>query len=161
LTPGGVPGAGQRFFPNYTPGVQPGARRTSSSGSGLSGCRASKATVNAWPGAPEARGLGSVSVARITTVRTVAVEAADIGLLAPGCWHRKPGGSHQSREGREKAMGARVEDRLSRRQALINAPDSMTTKGLRDRRCWPCFSVAVCGRSRGRCPYARRQSAAG
>jgi len=75
-----------------------------------------------------------VSIARmITAVRKVAVEAADIGLLAPGCWHRKPGGSHQSREGREKATGVRVENRLSLRQALLNAPDSMTKKGLRDR----------------------------
>jgi hypothetical protein len=30
-------------------------------------------------------------------------------------------------------MGVRVENRLSRRQALLNAPDSMTKKGLRDR----------------------------
>ena len=46
-----------------------------------------KATVNAWLGALEARGLGSVSIARmITAVRKVAVEAADIGLLAPETW---------------------------------------------------------------------------
>lgn len=30
-------------------------------------------------------------------------------------------------------MGVRVENRLSLRQALPNAPDSMTKKGLRDR----------------------------
>ena len=30
-------------------------------------------------------------------------------------------------------MGVRVENRLSLRQALLNAPDSMTKKGLRDR----------------------------
>jgi hypothetical protein len=45
-----------------------------------------KATVNAWLGALEAPGLGSVSIARITAVRKVAVEAADIGLLAPETW---------------------------------------------------------------------------
>jgi len=45
-----------------------------------------KATVNAWLGALEARELGSVSIARIAAVRKVAVEAADIGLLAPETW---------------------------------------------------------------------------
>ena len=45
-----------------------------------------KATANAWPGALEAHGLGSVSIARITAVRKVAVEAADFGLLAPETW---------------------------------------------------------------------------
>src|ERR1019366_1224810 len=43
-----------------------------------------KATVSAWRGAPDARGLGSVSITvRIPAVRKVAVEAADNGLLAP------------------------------------------------------------------------------
>src|SRR5450755_4373836 len=43
-----------------------------------------KATVNAWRVALEARGLGSVSInVRITAVRKLAVEAADNGLLAP------------------------------------------------------------------------------
>ena len=43
-----------------------------------------KATVNAWRAAREARGLGSVSInVRITAVRKLAVEAADNGLLAP------------------------------------------------------------------------------
>jgi hypothetical protein len=47
-----------------------------------------KATVNAWGGALEARGLGSISInVRITAVRKLAVEAADNGLLAcrPTC----------------------------------------------------------------------------
>ena len=39
----------------------------------------------------------------------MAVEAADIGLLAPGCWHRKPGGSHWSREARKKEGCSRRE----------------------------------------------------
>src|SRR6516165_6433663 len=43
-----------------------------------------KATVNAWRGALEARRLGSVSInVRITAVRKLTVEAADNGLLAP------------------------------------------------------------------------------
>lgn len=43
-----------------------------------------KATVAAWRVAPEARGLGAVSInVRITVVRKLAVEAADNGLLAP------------------------------------------------------------------------------
>jgi hypothetical protein len=56
-----------------------------------------KATVNAWRMAIEARGLGPISInVRITAVRKLAVEAADNGLLAPelaaGCadprWRR-------------------------------------------------------------------------
>jgi hypothetical protein len=43
-----------------------------------------KATVNAWRGALEARRLGSVSInLRITAVRKLAV-----GRLTTGCWHR-------------------------------------------------------------------------
>src|SRR5664280_2493691 len=43
-----------------------------------------KATVNAWRMALEARGLGPISInVRITAVRKLAVEAADNGLLAP------------------------------------------------------------------------------
>ena len=42
-----------------------------------------KATVNAWRGALEARRLGSVSINVRTAVRKLAVEAADNGLLAP------------------------------------------------------------------------------
>ena len=43
-----------------------------------------KATVNAWRGALEARRLGAVSInVRITAVRKLALEATDNGLLAP------------------------------------------------------------------------------
>lgn len=43
-----------------------------------------KATVNAWRMALEARGLGPMSInVRITAVRKLAVEVADNGLLAP------------------------------------------------------------------------------
>ena len=48
----------------------------------LSGC--TKATVNAWLG--RSGGPWALSIARITAVRKVAVEAADIGLLAPETW---------------------------------------------------------------------------
>lgn len=43
-----------------------------------------KATVNAWRGALEARRLGAVSInVRITAVRKLALEATNNGLLAP------------------------------------------------------------------------------
>src|ERR1051326_6296765 len=43
-----------------------------------------KATVTAWRGALEPRGLGALSInVRITAVRKLAVEAADNGLLSP------------------------------------------------------------------------------
>ncbi len=89
-----------------------------------------KATVSAWRVALEARGLGSVSInVRITAVRKLAVEAADNGLLAPelaaGIARVKPA----------KSIGVRVGNWLSLRQAqaLLNAPDVTTKKGLRDR----------------------------
>src|ERR1700689_485334 len=89
-----------------------------------------KATVTAWRVALEARGLGPISInVRITAVRKLAVEAADNGLLAPelaaGIARIKGVRSH----------GVRVGNWLSLRQAqaLLNAPDITTKKGLRDR----------------------------
>src|ERR1700693_5618998 len=89
-----------------------------------------KATVSAWRVALEARELGSISInVRITAVRKLAVEAADNGLLAPelaaGIARIKGVRSH----------GIRVGNWLSLRQAqaLLNAPDVRTKKGLRDR----------------------------
>src|ERR1700727_1373094 len=89
-----------------------------------------KATVTAWRVALEARGLGPISInVRITAVRKLAVEAADNGLLAPelaaGIARIKGVRSH----------GVRVGNWLSLRQAqaLLNAPDVRTKKGLRDR----------------------------
>ncbi len=89
-----------------------------------------KATVMAWRVALEARGLGPISInVRITAVRKLAVEAADNGLLAPvlaaGIARIKGVPSH----------GVRVGNWLSLRQAqaLLNAPDVRTKKGLRDR----------------------------
>jgi site-specific recombinase XerD len=89
-----------------------------------------KATVNAWRAALEARGLGSVSInVRITAVRKLAVEAADNGLLAPEL------AAGITRVKGAKSTGVRVGNWLSVQQAqkLLNAPDVTTKKGLRDR----------------------------
>ena len=76
------------------------------------------------------RGLGTVSInVRITAVRKLAVEAADNGLLAP----ELAGGIARVKGVASK--GVRLGNWLSVRQAqaLLNAPDATTTKGLRDR----------------------------
>src|SRR6202790_3060883 len=89
-----------------------------------------KATVSTWRVALEARGLGSISInVRITAVRKLAVEAADNGLLAPEL------AAGITRIKGVKSKGVRVGNWLSIRQAqtLLNAPDTTTTKGLRDR----------------------------
>ena len=89
-----------------------------------------KATVSAWRVALEARGLGSVSInVRITAVRKLAVEAADNGLLAPEL------AAGITRVKGAKSKGVRTGNWLSLKQAqaLLNAPDITTTKGLRDR----------------------------
>src|SRR5580658_7874958 len=89
-----------------------------------------KATVSAWRVALEARNLGSVSInVRVTAVRKLAVEAADNGLLAPEL------AAGITRVKGAKSKGVRVGNWLSVRQAqaLLNAPDVSTKKGLRDR----------------------------
>src|SRR5271163_3830788 len=89
-----------------------------------------KATVSAWRVALEARTLGSVSInVRITAVRKLAVEAADNGLLAPEL------AAGIARVKGAKSIGVRMGNWLSLRQAqaLLNAPDVTTKKGLRDR----------------------------
>jgi integrase/recombinase XerD len=89
-----------------------------------------KATVMAWRVALEARGLGPISInVRITAVRKLAVEAADNGLLAPEL------ASGIARIKGVRSHGVRVGNWLSLRQAqaLLNAPDVRTKKGLRDR----------------------------
>src|ERR1035437_1576433 len=89
-----------------------------------------KATVNAWRMALEARGLGPISInVRITAVRKLAVEAADNGLLAPEL------AAGITRVKGAKSKGVRVGNWLSVQQAqrLLNAPDVTTNKGLRDR----------------------------
>ena len=89
-----------------------------------------KATVAAWRVALEARGLGAVSInVRITAVRKLAVEAADNGLLAPEL------ANGITRVKGVPSKGVRLGNWLSVRQAqtLLNAPDTTTPKGLRDR----------------------------
>ena len=89
-----------------------------------------KATVAAWGVALEARGLGAVSInVRITAVRKLAVEAADNGLLAPEL------ASGITRVKGVASKGVRLGHWLSLKQAqaLLDAPDITTTKGLRDR----------------------------
>src|ERR1700674_5690301 len=89
-----------------------------------------KATVSAWRVSLEARGLGAVSInVRITAVRKLAVEAADNGLLAPEL------ANGITRIKGVKSKGVRLGNWLSVRQAqtLLNAPDTSTKKGLRDR----------------------------
>src|SRR5690348_15192534 len=89
-----------------------------------------KATVSAWRVALEARGLGAVSInVRITSVRKLAVEAADNGLLAPEL------ATGIIRVKGVASKGIRLGNWLTVQQAqkLLNAPDATTTKGLRDR----------------------------
>jgi site-specific recombinase XerD len=76
--------------------------------------------------------LGPISIninVRITAVRKLAVEAADNGLLAPelaaGIARIKGVRSHRVRVGNWLS--------LRQAQALLNAPDVTTKKGLRDR----------------------------
>ena len=66
---------------------------------------------------------------RITAVRKLAVEAADNGLLAPEL------AAGIARVKSAKPMGRRIGNWLSpqQAQALLNAPDIATIKGLRDR----------------------------
>jgi integrase len=89
-----------------------------------------KATVAAWRVALEARGLGAVSInVRITAVRKLAVEAADNGLLSPEL------AAGITRVKGVASKGVRLGNWLSvkQAQALLNAPDITTPKGLRDR----------------------------
>src|SRR5712672_1742579 len=89
-----------------------------------------KATVTAWRVSLEARKLGAISInVRITAVRKLAVEAADNGLLAPEL------AAGIARIKGVRSQGVRVGNWLSLRQAqaLLNAPDVRTKKGLRDR----------------------------
>jgi hypothetical protein len=85
-----------------------------------------KATVNAWRMALETRGLGPISInVRITSVRKLAVEAADNGLLAPEL------AAGITRVKGAKSKGVRVGNWLSVRQAqtFLNAPDVSAKKG--------------------------------
>jgi integrase/recombinase XerD len=89
-----------------------------------------KATVSAWRVSLEARNLGPISInVRITAVRKLANEAADNGLLAPEL------ASGIARIKGVRSQGVRTGNWLSlqQAQALLNAPNIQTLKGLRDR----------------------------
>jgi site-specific recombinase XerC len=89
-----------------------------------------KATVSAWRVSLEERRLGSSSITiRMSAIRQLAAEAADNGLLAPEL------AAGISRVRSAKSVGIRVWNWLSVRQAqsLLNAPDVMTVRSLRDR----------------------------
>ena len=100
---------------------------------------------------------------RITTVRKLAVEAADNGLLSPDL------AAGSARVKGVKSKGVRVGKRLSIRQAqmVLNTPDLSTKKGLRDRAMlavllgcgcvglrWRELSVSLCKESS--CGWNRR-----
>jgi site-specific recombinase XerD len=89
-----------------------------------------KATVSAWRVTLEERGLGSSSIiVRMSAIRKLAVEATDNGLLAPEL------AAGIQRVKSAKSIGVRAGNWLSLKQAqaLLNAPDITTLKGLRDR----------------------------
>jgi site-specific recombinase XerC len=89
-----------------------------------------KATVSAWRASLEVRGLGSSSIIiRLLAIRKLAAEAADNGLIAPEL------AAGIARVKSAKSVGVRTGNWLSVRQAqnLLNAPDTTTLKGLRDR----------------------------
>jgi site-specific recombinase XerD len=89
-----------------------------------------KATVSAWRVTLEERKLGSSSIiVRMSAIRKLAVEATDNGLLAPEL------AAGIQRVKSAKSIGVRAGNWLSLKQAqaLLNAPDITTTKGLRDR----------------------------
>src|SRR5271165_3308207 len=89
-----------------------------------------KATVSAWRVSLEDRKLGSSSIIiRMSAIRKLAAEAADNGLLSPEL------AAGISRVKSAKSVGIRMGNWLSAKQAqaLLNAPDIATLKGLRDR----------------------------
>lgn len=89
-----------------------------------------KATVSAWRVTLEERGLASSSIiVRMPAIRKLAVEATDNGLPAPEL------AAGIQRVKSAKSIGVRAGNWLSLRQAqaLLNAPDITTNKGLRDR----------------------------
>ena len=86
-----------------------------------------KATVSAWRVTLEERGLGSSSIiVRMSAIRKLAVEAMDNGLLAPEL------AAGIQRVKSAKSIGVRAGNWLSLKQAqaLLNAPDITTLKGL-------------------------------
>jgi integrase len=86
--------------------------------------------VSAWRVSLEDRKPGSSSIIiRMSAIRKPAAEAADNGMLAPEL------AAGIARVKSVKSTGIRVGNWLSQRQAqaLLNAPDTSTVRGLRDR----------------------------
>jgi len=91
---------------------------------------ATKAPVSAWRVSLEERRLGSSSIIiRMSAIRKLAAEAADNGMLAPEL------AAGIARVKSAKCVGVRSGNWLSARQAqaLLNAPDVATLRGVRDR----------------------------
>lgn len=89
-----------------------------------------KATVSASRVSLEVRRLGSSSIIiRMSAIRKLAAEAADNGLIAPEL------AAGIARVKSAKSVGVRTGNWLSVRQAqnLLNASDTSTLGGLRDR----------------------------
>ncbi len=89
-----------------------------------------KATVNAHVAYLKAKGTPDSSInQRLAAIRKLAKEAADNGLIEEG--------QAQSirRVGNIKVQGKKLGNWLSREQAsaMLNAPDTATLKGLRDK----------------------------
>src|ERR1035441_6846735 len=92
--------------------------------------RSNRSHRPAWRVTLEERGLGRRrSFIRMSAIRKLAVEATDNGLLAPEL------AAGIARVKSAKSIGVRGGNWLSLKQAqaLLNAPDITTTKGLRDR----------------------------
>jgi hypothetical protein len=116
-----------------------------------------KAAVSAWRVSLEERKLGSSSIiVRILAIRKLAAEGADNGILAPEL------AAGIARVKSAKSVGIRMGNWLSARQAqaLINAPDVTTLRGLRNRdhRCAPGMRPPAL---RGGRAHIRAHSAAG
>lgn len=89
-----------------------------------------KAAINAHVAALKAKGVTDSSInQRLAAIRKLALEAADNGLIDEGV------AQAIKRVGNIKVQGGKLGNWLSHDQAsaMINAPDTSTVKGLRDR----------------------------
>lgn len=89
-----------------------------------------KAAINAHVAALKAKGVTDSSInQRLAAIRKLALEAADNGLIDESA------AQAIKRVGNIKVQGGKLGNWLSRDQAsaMINAPDTSTVKGLRDR----------------------------
>lgn len=89
-----------------------------------------KAAINAHVAALKAKGVTDSSInQRLAAIRKLALEAADNGLIDESA------AQAIKRVGNIKVQGKKLGNWLSREQAsqMLNAPDTKTAKGLRDR----------------------------